>query len=425
MFPRTDPARIEEAYRRARETYAGLGVDTEAALDRLDGVPVSLHCWQADDVRGFEVHEGPVDGGGLLATGGYPGRARNADELRQDYEEAFRLIPGPCRVNLHAIYAETGGRAVPRNELGPEHFSRWMDWAKALGRGVDFNPTFFAHPLAADGWTLAHPDAGVRRFWIEHGAASRRIAAALGRATGGPCVNNLWVPDGAKDHPADRWGPRERLARSLDAVFAEALPREDLRDAVEGKLFGLGSEDYVAGSHEFYLAYCLTRGKVLCLDLGHYHPTESVADKLSAVLAFLDEVLLHISRGVRWDSDHVVIDNDEVRALCAELVRGDALGRVYLAFDFFDASMNRVGAWVIGARSFRRALLAALLEPTDLLRRFESEGRGAEKLGLLQELKALPFGAVWDAYCLRKDVPVGPAWLDEMRRYEEEVLSKR
>jgi len=425
MFPRTDPARIEEAYRRARETYAGLGVDTEAALERLDGVPVSLHCWQADDVTGFEVHEGPVDGGGLLATGGYPGRARNADELRQDYEEAFRLIPGPCRVNLHAIYAETGGRAVPRNELGPEHFSRWMDWAKALGRGLDFNPTFFAHPLAADGWTLAHPDAGVRRFWIEHGAASRRIAAAMGRATGGPCVNNVWVPDGAKDHPMDRWGPRERLARSLDAVFAEALPRADLRDAVEGKLFGLGSEDYVVGSHEFYLAYCLTRGKVLCMDMGHYHPTETLADKLSAVLGFLDEVLLHISRGVRWDSDHVVIDNDDVRALCAELVRGDALGRVYLAFDFFDASVNRVGAWVIGARSFQRALLAALLEPTDLLRRFESEGRGAEKLGLLQELKALPFGAVWDAYCLRKDVPAGPAWLDEMRRYEEEVLSKR
>ena len=426
---RTAARTVEPAYRLAAERYAALGVDTEAALARLDTVPVSIHCWQGDDVTGFEVRGSAVDAGGLLATGAHPGRARNADELRQDLEKAFSLIPGPCRANLHAIYAETGGRTVPRDELGPEHFARWMDWAKRLGIGLDFNPTFFAHPLAAGG-TLSSADNAVRAFWIAHGIASRRIAAAMGRATAGPSVNNVWIPDGAKDHPTDRWSPRERLREALDAVFAEEFPRDALRDAVEGKLFGLGSEDYVVGSHEFYLAYCAARRErpsppLLCMDLGHYHPTESVADKLSAVLAFLDGALLHVSRGVRWDSDHVVIENDDVRALCAELVRGGALGRTFLAFDFFDASINRVAAWVIGARSFRRALLAALLEPTDRLRRLEAEGRGAEKLGLLQELKAMPVGAVWDAHCLRKGVPVGPAWLDEARRYEEDVLAKR
>jgi L-rhamnose isomerase len=338
---------------------------------------------------------------------------------------ALALIPGQHRVNLHASYAETDGRDVGRDALEPQHFRRWIDWANQRRIGLDFNPTFFAHRLALDGSTLANPDAGVRRFWINHGIACRRIGAAIGRALGTPCVTNVWVPDGSKDTPIDRKGPRERLAESLDAIFAEPIDARLNRDAVEGKLFGLGSESYVVGSHEFYFGYAVTRRKMLCLDAGHYHPTEVVSDKISAVLSWLDEVLLHVSRGVRWDSDHVVTMSDELVAIAQEVVRGDYLDRVHLGLDFFDASINRVAAWVIGTRNMLRALLIALLEPTATLKQREDAGDLTVRLALLEEHKALPFGAVWDYYCHAADVPVGSAWLDEVRRYEERVLSTR
>lgn len=419
-----DASALGRAYSLAREEYAGLGVDVEGAIGRLDGIAVSLHCWQGDDVGGFE-ETGSELGGGLAVTGNYPGKARTPDELRADLEQALALIPGRHRLNLHASYAETGGRRVGRDELEPGHFRGWIDWAKGRGVGLDFNPTYFAHPLAADGYTLAHRDPKVRQFWIDHGKICRRIGAAMGEALGTPGVTNVWIPDGSKDLPVDRRGPRERLAESLDAVFAEAIdPRYNL-DAVEGKLFGLGSESYVVGSHEFYLGYAITRRKLLCLDAGHFHPTETISDKLSAVLCHLDDVLLHVSRGVRWDSDHVVILNDELQAIAQELVRGDYLGRVRIGLDFFDASINRVAAWVIGTRALLKALLMALLEPIGMLREAEAAGDFAGRLALLEECKSLPFGAVWNHYCRSRGVPAGPEWLAEVRRYERETLARR
>jgi L-rhamnose isomerase len=415
---------IEQAFLLARERYAALGTEVERAMDRLTGVAVSLHCWQGDDVGGFE-NTGAELGGGLAVTGSYPGKARTPDELRADLDMALSLIPGTHRLNLHACYAETGGRRVERDELDASHFRNWIEWAKAKRIGMDFNPTFFAHPRAADGWTLAHRDEGVRHFWVGHGVACRRIGAAIGRALGSPCVTNVWVPDGSKDTPVDRKGPRQRLAQSLDAIFAEPIdPRHNL-DAVEAKLFGIGSESYVVGSHEFYLGYAIKNRKLLCLDAGHFHPTEVISDKLSAVLTWLDELQLHVSRGVRWDSDHVVTLTDELLAIAQELVRGDYLGRVHLGLDFFDASINRVAAWVIGARCLLKALLAALLEPIEALREQEARGDYTARLAWLEEGKTLPLGAVWDYYCLRQNVPVGPAWLDAVRHYERTVLAKR
>jgi L-rhamnose isomerase len=415
---------VDRAYAVARERYAELGVDTEAALARLAAVPLSLHCWQGDDVGGFE-DAGAELGGGLAVTGSYPGKARTPDELRADLDQALALIPGRHRLNLHASYAETGGRKVERDGLAPEHFARWLDWARQRRLGLDFNPTFFAHPLAAGGFTLAHPDEAVRRFWVGHGIACRRIGAHFGRALGTPCVTNVWVPDGFKDTPADRKAPRERLRRSLDEIFAESLDVRYHRDAVEPKLFGLGSEAYVVGSHEFYLGYAITRHKLLCLDAGHFHPTEGIADKISAVLSWVDELLLHVSRGVRWDSDHVVTLTDELRAIAEEVVRGDYLGRVHVGLDYFDASINRVAAWVIGARGTLQALLLALLEPTAELRGREAAGDYTGRLALLEALKSLPFGAVWDQYCLHQGAPAGLDWLAEVRAYERDVLARR
>lgn len=415
---------IEQAFRLAREQYAELGVDVDAALQALSGVRISLQCWQGDDVRGFELASA-APGGGLAVTGDYPGQARTADELRADADCALALLPGRHRLNLHAIYAETGGQRVERNELAPSHFAAWIDWARQRGVGLDFNPTFFAHRRAADGFTLAHPDSATRRFWVEHGVVCRRIGAALGAALGAPCITNVWIPDGFKDTPADRKSPRERLLESLDAVFAEPLDARHLRDSVEPKLFGLGSESYVVGSHEFYLAYAITRQKLLCIDTGHYHPTESPADKLSAVLAFVDELLLHVSRGVRWDSDHVVTRTDELRALAQELVRGDYLPRVHLGLDYFDASINRVAAWVIGARALLTALLAALLEPTQRLRQAEQAGDFTARLALQEQALLLPLGAVWNFHCLRCGVPPEQDWLALVRRYERAVMSTR
>jgi L-rhamnose isomerase len=414
---------IEKAYAIANETYAEYGVDTEQAILRLSKVPVSIHCWQGDDVGGFE-HAGELDGG-LVATGHYPGKARNADELRSDLSKAMTLVPGRHRLNLHAIYAETNGRKVERTDLTFEHFTRWADWAAEKDIGLDFNPSFFAHPKAASGRTLTHPDKDIRRFWVEHGIACRHIGEAFGRRLKDPCITNVWIPDGSKDSPADRRTPRLLLEESLDELFARAIDPAFNLDAVESKLFGIGSECYVAGSHEFYLAYAVRNEKMLCLDMGHFHPTESIADKISSLLVFLDGLLLHVSRGVRWDSDHVVIFNDELRALCEEVVRIGALDRVHLALDYFDASINRVAAWVIGVRSLQKALLAALLEPQDAMREAERKGDMTARLAWMEEAKALPAAAVWDSFCLRNNVPVGPAWLQEAQQYERDVLSKR
>ncbi len=411
-------------YSSARETYARLDVDTEAVLHKLAGIPISLHCWQGDDVGGFE-NTGVELGSGLAVTGNYPGKARSIDELRQDLTKAFSLIPCKHRLNLHACYADLGGKKVPRNEYTTAHFQSWIDWCGASGIGMDFNPTFFSHPLAADGFTLSHADAGVRRFWIEHGIACRRIGAAIGKQLGTPCVTNVWIPDGFKDTPVDRKAPRERLEKSLDAMFAEKIDPGHNLDALESKLFGIGSESCVIGSHEFYLGYAVKNKKLICLDAGHFHPTENLADKISSVLQFVPEILLHVSRGVRWDSDHVVILDDPLRAMMEELVRGDFLGRTHIGLDFFDASINRIAAWVIGSRSTAKALLLALLEPHRKLREAEAAGNFTLRLALLEEIKTLPAGAVWDEYCRRQNVPVGMDWLDEVQSYERTTSRAR
>jgi len=415
---------VEKAYQLAKERYASWGIDTEKVLTRLQSISISMQCWQGDDVGGFES-SGGLSGGGILATGAYPGKARTPSELRADADMAFRLIPGKHRFNLHAIYLESGGVRVERDEIEPNHFRGWMDWAAERGLGLDFNPTFFSHPLAASGFTLTHPDDGVRRFWVRHGQACRRIGEAFGRHLGKPCVTNIWIPDGMKDLPADRKRPRERLVRSLDEILSVPMDPAYHRDALEGKLFGIGSEAYVAGSHEFYLGYAITRKTLLCLDSGHFHPTESVADKISSVLLFTEGLLLHVSRGIRWDSDHVVILGDEVQAIANELVAGDYLGRVFIGLDFFDASINRIAAWVIGMRAMLKALLAALLTPWDHLREFEDSMNYTGRLVLMEAVKTLPMSAVWDYYCLKHDVPLDDAFLSDILRYENEVLSKR
>ncbi len=356
---------LEQAYGLAKERYEQIGVDTDRALQRLAGISISLHCWQGDDVGGFEPGAGEL-GGGLAATGNYPGKARSADELRRDLDQAYSLIPGLHRLNLHAMYAETGGKQVERNELKPEHFAAWVDWARANGHGLDFNPSLFSHPLANDGFTLSSYDAGIRRFWIEHCIACRKIGESFGRELGTACVTNIWIPDGYKDTPVDRRAPRELLKQSLDEILAEPIDPAYNLDAIEPKLFGIGSESYVTGSHEFYLGYAVANQVLLTLDSGHFHPTETISDKLSAVLLYVPEVLLHVSRGVRWDSDHVVVLNDDLQAIAQEVVRGGYLNRVHIGLDYFDASINRVAAWVIGSRNTMRALLLGLLEPVEL-----------------------------------------------------------
>lgn len=415
---------VEKHYQLARERYAALGVDADAALKHIARLSISLHCWQGDDVRGFEKNDSEL-GGGLAVTGNYPGRARTPEELRLDLDKALSLIPGKHRLNLHACYGEFGGQTVDRNEIETRHFQGWIDWARANGLGMDFNPTFFSHPKADDGFTLAHVDEGIRQFWIEHGQACRRIGVDVGKALGTPCVTNVWIPDGYKDTPADRQSPRERLVKSLDAIFAKELdPRHNL-DAVEAKLFGIGSESYVVGSHEFYFGYAASRQKVLCLDAGHFHPTEVISDKISSVLLYVPRLLLHVSRGVRWDSDHVVVLSDELQAIASEAVRSGHLNRMHLALDFFDASINRVAAWVIGTRAFLKALMRAFLEPIGRLRQLELDGDFTGRLALFEEIKSLPHGAVWDYYCQTQSVPPESAWLKAVKAYEKDVLSQR
>ncbi len=415
---------VEEAYRLAQERYAALGVDAGQALERLGQVSLSLHCWQGDDVGGFENSGGEL-GGGLAATGNYPGKARNADELRRDLDLAYHLIPGTHRLNLHAMYAETGLRRVERTDLKPQHFTAWLDWALANRHGLDFNPTCFSHPRAASGFTLASYDPAIRQFWIEHCIACRKIGASFGQQLGTPCVTNIWIPDGLKDTPVDRRTPRQLLKESLDAIFAEEIDPAYNLDAIEGKLFGLGSESYVVGSHEFDLGYAIAKHKLLTLDSGHFHPTESIADKISSVLTYLDQIQLHVSRGVRWDSDHVVIFNDDLQAIAQEIVRGGYLERVHIGLDYFDASINRIAAWVVGARSTLKALLAAMLEPLEAMRQLEINGDFSRRLALFEELKNMPVGAVWDYFCLEQGVPVGLAFMDEIEQYEMTELVKR
>jgi L-rhamnose isomerase len=421
----TQLSQIETDYRTAKERYAALDVDTEQALAQLSQIEISLHCWQADDVGGFETPDPSLAGSGLQVTGNYPGKARNIEELRMDLSQALRLIPGRHRVNLHAIYGEFGGRRVDRDAISPEHFLGWVDWAKQQQLKLDFNATCFSHPRASQGFTLSHRDRSIRSFWIEHVKRCREISAFMGRELGSPCIHNLWIPDGAKDAPVDRWTPRALLKESLDEIFAITYSPLEMKDAIESKLFGIGSESYVVGSHEFYLSYAIARDKMVCLDLGHFHPTESIADKISAILQFSDELLLHVSRGIRWDSDHVVILNDELKSVAEEIVRADALSRVHIALDYFDASMNRVGAYVIGTRATLKSLLLALLEPRTRLQQEELSGDHFSRLALLEELKSLPFGAVWNYYCLKHGVPAGSTWLEEVKRYEREVLRKR
>ncbi len=416
---------VEKSYDLARHHYAELGVDTDAAMEILEKISISLHCWQGDDVCGFETHTSNLSDSGIQATGHYPGKARNANELRADLDKTLSLIPGKHRLNLHAIYAETEGQRVERNELEEKHFAKWIDWAKANGVGIDFNGTFFSHPMANDGFTLSNANAVIRQFWIDHAIACRKIGAAIGKALGSPCVTNIWIPDGYKDIPIDRKSPRDRLKESLDTIFSEELDPKIHLDAVESKLFGIGSENYVVGSHEFYLGYAITNKKLLCLDTGHFHPTEVISDKLSSVFMFLDRILLHVSRGMRWDSDHVVILSDELRAIGEELVRGGYLDRTHIGLDFFDASINRIAAWVTGTRNMIKALLLAMLQPLDKLRQYEAEGDYTSRLAMLEELKTMPFGAVWDYYCEKQDVPVGKAWLDEVKKYEKEELANR
>ncbi len=413
---------MTKSYDLAREAFAEWGVDTEVALRAVSAVPISVHCWQGDDVRGFERKSG-TSGGGIQATGNHPGRARSPDELRGDLDFAFAHIPGKHRLNLHACYMDTT-ETPDRDQIGYRHFTPWVDWAKDRGLGLDFNPTFFAHAKADDNLTLSHPDAGIRDFWIEHGRRCREIAARMGQDLGSAAVNNIWVPDGSKDTSIDRMAARRRLEASLDAVFAEPLPKAALIDAVESKLFGIGVESMTVGSHEFYLGYAIRKGTALCLDMGHFHPTESVADKLSAVALSVDRLLLHVSRPVRWDSDHVVLLNDDLLAMAQELVFADLLPRTHIGLDYFDATISRTAAWVIGVRNMQKALLRAFLLPQARLKEVEERLDYTGRLVLTEELRDLPYAAVWGEHCARADVPTGAHLLAQLETYQRAVATR-
>lgn len=411
---------IDNAYSIAKERYASIGVDTDKAMDILQNISLSMHCWQADDVTGFES-AGALTGG-IQTTGNYPGKARNMEEVRMDILKAMSFIPGRHRLSLHEIYGDFGGRFVDRNEVEPSHFDSWMQWAAENGIKLDFNSTSFSHPKSGN-LTLASPDKGIRDFWVEHTERCRAIAEEMGRRQNDPCIMNLWIHDGSKDITVNRMMYRELLKDSLDRIFSKEYA--NMKDSIESKVFGIGLESYTVGSNDFYIGYGVSRQKLVTLDTGHFHPTESVADKLSSLLLFVPEVLLHVSRPVRWDSDHVTIMNDETLDLCKEIVRCGALGRVHIGLDYFDASINRIGAYVIGSRATQKCLLQALLEPLPALRRYEAEEKGFERLALLEEAKSMPWNAVWDMFCMRNGVPVGDEFIAGVEEYEAEVTSKR
>ncbi|WP_058307669.1 L-rhamnose isomerase [Gracilibacillus massiliensis] len=415
---------VQENFERAKEQYEKWGVSVEEAFEQLKKVAISIHCWQGDDIGGFEVNQQELSGG-IDVTGNYPGKATTPEQMRSDLEKALSLIPGKHKINLHAIYAETDGKVVDRDQLEPKHFENWVKWAKDNELGLDFNPTLFSHPKAEDGLTLTHPDKDIRDFWIKHCIQSRKIGEYFGKELGQQALTNIWIPDGYKDIPSDRLTPRKRLKDSLDEIFAADVDESLNVDAVESKLFGIGSEAYVVGSHEFYMGYALKNNKLCLLDTGHYHPTEVVSNKISAMLLFSDQLALHVSRPVRWDSDHVVILDDELREIGLEIVRNDALDKVMIGLDFFDASINRVAAWTIGTRNMIKSLLYALLLPNDHLKKLQEEGNFTDRLALLEEFKTYPFGAIWDYYCEQMGVPSQEKWLDEVKEYEKNVLSKR
>ena len=414
---------VKESYELAKKRYAQIGVDTDAVLEKLKNIPISMHCWQGDDVIGFENPDGELTGG-IQTTGNYPGKARTPDELRADIEKALSMIPGKHRINLHAIYGDFEGN-VERDKIEPKHFAKWVEWAKKNGVGLDFNPTCFSHPMSEDGLTISHPNKEVRDYWIRHCKACRKIAAYFGEELGTPAVTNFWFPDGMKDITVNKYGMRKYMAEGLDEVFSVEYPEEYTLDAVESKVFGIGAESYTVGSNEFCTGYAISRGKLVCLDAGHFHPTEVISDKLSAIFCFSKDVLLHVSRPVRWDSDHVVILNDELKNIAEELVRGNFLDRTHIGLDFFDASINRIAVWVIGMRNMQKALLLALLEPSEQLKEYEATFDYTSRLAMLEEIKTLPSGAVWDYFCQINNVPVGEAWLKEVKAYENDVLLKR
>jgi L-rhamnose isomerase len=418
-------ASIVKSYQLARDQYAAMGVDTEKVLTTLNKIKISLHCWQTDDVGGFEKPGAELGGGGIQATGNFPGKARTIEEMRKDLDEAMSLIPGDQRLNLHAIYGEFGGKSVDRDKIEARHYRRWIDWAKKRNMGIDFNCTCFSHPFANDGYTLSSKNEKYRKFWVEHTKRCRAIAAEMGRQLGTPSVHNIWIPDGSKDTPVDRYTMRKILKKSLDEIFAVKYPKKYLRDSIESKLFGIGLESMTVGSHDFYLCYAAKNGTMITLDNGHFHPTEQVGDKISACLDFVDGILLHLTRGVRWDSDHVATFNDETALIAQEIVRAKALGSVFIGLDYFDASLNRIGAYVVGARAVQVAFLFALLEPFKTLLRFEEEGKYFERLAFLELMKTMPFGAVWDYFCMINNVPVGQEYIEKIQEYEESVLLKR
>ncbi|ANQ16268.1 L-rhamnose isomerase [Vibrio natriegens] len=414
---------IISAYEQAKAVFEKYGVDTDKALELLNQTPISMHCWQGDDVRGFESPDTALSGG-IQATGNYPGAAKTPAQLRADMEKAFSLIPGKKRVNLHAIYIDAD-EYVERDQIKPEHFARWVEWAKEKDLGLDFNPTLFSHPKADDGLTLSHPDEEIRQFWIDHVKASRKISEYFGRELGSASFMNIWIPDGMKDQPVDRLSPRARLQDSLDKALAEKIDTAFHKDAVESKLFGIGAEAYTVGSNEFYLAYAATRGTALCLDAGHFHPTEVISDKISACSLYVNDLQLHVTRPVRWDSDHVVSFDDETQAIMREIVRNNLLDRVAIGLDFFDASINRVAAWVIGTRNAQKALLKALLEPVAQLKAAEESFDYTTRLGLIEETHSLPWAAVWNYHCLQNEVPVGFDWINDVKDYEATILETR
>jgi len=414
----------EKLYSQAKERYSEIGVDADEALKQLQDVKLSLHCWQADDVGGFENAGLGLDGG-IQATGNYPGKARTMTDLKNDMFKVYSLIPGKHRFSIHAFYGDFEGKKIDRDKIGPEQFKSWVEWAKHMNIGIDFNSTFFSHPKAADGFTLSHNDKSIRDFWIEHALRCREISEFIGKELKSRCVHNLWIPDGAKDITVNRFKHRELLRDSLDKIMAAEMNPAYMRDAVESKLFGIGSESFVVGSHEFYLGYAIKNKMILTIDIGHFHPTESCADKVSSIFQYVDELLFHVTRGVRWDSDHVVLYNDPTIELMQEIVWAGKLDKVCLGLDYFDASINRIGAYVIGARAALKSLLAALLSPVKQLKAYEEAGKNFEKIALLEELKSFPFSAVWDYYCELNGVPVGVEYIKSIQQYEAEVLSKR